>query len=62
MGTSTKRDMTSEDMSAFSTKEALQHLTGVATPFSNLIVVKHLNHTGPVYTYNHETEELHRHE
>lgn len=57
-----KRDMTSEDMSAFNFKGALQHLTTLATPFSNLIVVGHLNHTGPVYTYNHETEELHRHE
>jgi hypothetical protein len=57
-----KRDMTSEDMSAFNSKEAIHRLTNPAAPFSNLIVVRHKRDSGATYTYNHETEELHRHE
>ena len=53
-------EMTPEHHSSFDEHEALLHLTGVK-PFSGLVHVKDNSHTKS-YTYNPNTEELHKHD
>ena len=53
-------EMTPEHHSSFDEHEALLHLTGVK-PFSGLVHVKDNSHNKS-YTYNLQTEELHKHE
>jgi hypothetical protein len=57
------REMTPEEHSAFNNTEALHNLTGLK-PFSGLVNVLHVPKDSPKssYTYNPQTEELHRHE
>ena len=53
-------EMTPEHHSSFDEHEALLHLTGVK-PFSGLVHVKDSSHNKR-YTYNLQTEELHKHD
>lgn len=56
----TKREMTPKEHSSFNEHEALLHLTDVK-PFSGLVHVTDKSHKKR-YTYNPQTEELHKHD